>query len=47
MNYKEVKTIEFPNMVVRVHVPELTEEERAKRMTAIHKKAAELLKKVK
>jgi hypothetical protein len=45
VNYKEVKTIEFPNMVVRVHVPELTPEERAKRMEAIRRTASALLKK--
>lgn len=37
--------MEFPNMVVRIHRPVLTEEERAKRMEAIRKKASELLKK--
>jgi hypothetical protein len=45
--YKEVKTIHFPGMVARVHIPDLTEEERAARMRAIHKQAANLLKKVK
>lgn len=45
--YKEIKTLEFPNMTVRIHIPELSQEERAKRMKAIHRKAAELLKKVK
>lgn len=42
--YKEVKTLEFPNMTVRIHIPELSQEERTKRMKAIHRKAAELLK---
>jgi ribosome recycling factor len=45
-HYKEVKTIHFPGMVARVHIPELTTEERARRMKAIHKQAESLLKKV-
>jgi ribosome recycling factor len=46
-NYKEVKVMQFPNMIARIHIPDLTEEERSKRMKAIHKHAAELMKKVK
>lgn len=42
--YKEVKTFSFENMTVRVHIPELTEEERTRRMKAIHKAASDLLK---
>jgi ribosome recycling factor len=45
--YKEIRTFTFPGMVVRVHIPDLTEEERARRMRAIHNQAATLLKKVK
>ena len=45
--YKEVRTMEFPGMVARVYIPELTSEERAKRMKKIHKEAANLLKGVK
>ena len=41
--YKEVKTYEFPNMVVRVHIPDITTEERNKRMKRIHDAAAQLL----
>ena len=44
--YKEVRTFEFPGLVARVYIPDLTEEERNRRMTAIHKQAAKLLKKV-
>jgi ribosome recycling factor len=44
--YKEIKTFHFPGMVVRVHIPDLTEEERNARMKSIHKQAAILLKKV-
>lgn len=41
--YEEVKTFEFPNMIVRVHIPNLTAEERCRRMELIHKQAAKLL----
>ncbi len=44
--YKEVRTFEYPGMTVRVHIPDLTPEERARRMKAIHNQAANLLKKV-
>ena len=40
---EEVKIIEFPGMVARVHFPILTESERNARMKAIHKAAADLL----
>ena len=42
--YKEVKVFEFPNMTVRVHQPILAEDERARRMKAIKKAAASLLR---
>lgn len=42
--YKEIKIFHFENMTVRVHIPNLTEEERTRRMKAIHNAAAELLK---
>lgn len=42
--YKEVKVFEFPGMTVRVHIPDITPEERARRMKKIHDAAAELLK---
>ena len=42
--YKEVRTIQFSGMIARVHIPELTSDERAKRMKAIHKAAENLLK---
>lgn len=44
--YKEVKYISFPGMIARVHIPDLTEEERARRMAAIYKQAANLLKSI-
>ena len=43
--YKEIKTFEYPNCIVRVHIPDLTEQERAFRMRLIHKSAEALLKK--
>ena len=42
--YKEVKTFHFENMTVRVHIPDITPEERARRMQRIHNSAAQLLK---
>ena len=42
--YKEVKRFEYPNMIVKVHIPDLSEEERQRRMKAIQKAAVELLK---
>ena len=40
----EIKTFTYPNMVVRVHLPDLTDEEQKRRMKKIHKAAEELLK---
>ena len=42
--YKEVRTMEFPGMIARVYIPDLTSEERAERMKLIHREAANLLK---
>ena len=44
--YKEVRTFEYPNMVVRVHIPDLTNEERNRRMRILHNAAASVLKEV-
>lgn len=41
--YKEVKVFEYPDMIIRVHIPDLTEDERKRRMKQIEKAAAELL----
>ena len=41
---KETKTYHYPKGIVRVHIPDLTEEERARRMKIIAGAAAELLK---
>lgn len=41
--YKEVRTFTYPNCIIRVHIPDITEEERARRMQRIHDAAAELI----
>ena len=41
--YKEVRVIEFPQGTATVHIPDLTEEERARRMKRIAESAALLL----
>lgn len=43
--YKEIRTFNYPNAVVRVYIPDITEQERARRMKEIERAAAELLKK--
>ena len=45
--YKETKIFEYPNAIVRVHIPDISQEERERRMTQINKAAAELLKSIK
>lgn len=40
----EIKTFTYPNAIVRVHFPDLSDEENNKRMKKIHKAAMELLK---
>lgn len=42
--YSEPKTFNYPNAVVKVYSPVLTEEERKRRMAQIAKSAASLLK---
>lgn len=42
--YKEVRVFESPKAIVRVHIPELTEAERARRMKQLYKAAEALLK---
>ncbi len=44
--YKEVKTYKRGNMIINVHIPDLTEEERARRMKDVYKAAEGLLKEV-
>lgn len=42
--YKEVKVFEYPNMIIRVHIPDLTEQERNRRMKEVYKAAEALLR---
>lgn len=42
--YKETLTLVFPNMIAKVHIPDLTDEEQKRRMKIIHDAAANLLK---
>ena len=44
--YVHTKTIEFPGMVARIFSPVLTDEERNRRMNAIHKASSNLMKEV-
>ena len=46
VTYKEVRTFNFPNMTVRVHIPDLTVEERNRRMKQIYNAAETLLKSI-
>lgn len=42
--YKEVKTFEYPNMTIRVHIPDLSDVERNRRMKQLSKATEALLK---
>lgn len=42
--YKEIKTFEYPNMTIRVHVPDLSDVERKRRMKQLEKATEALLK---
>ena len=42
--YKEPITIVYPNMIATVHFPDLTENERKRRMSQIYAATANLLK---
>lgn len=42
--FNEIKTIEHPNMIIRVHIPFLTDEERRRRMKQCRRTAESLLK---
>ena len=42
--YKEIKTFNYPNMTIRVHIPELSDVERNRRMKQVKKAAESLLK---
>lgn len=42
--YKETRIIEFPGMIVKVHTPDITAEERERRMKEIRRTAAEVIR---
>lgn len=42
--YAETREFMYDNMIVRVHFPDITDDERARRMKKIHDSAARLLK---
>lgn len=44
--YKEVRVMEFPGMIARVYIPDISPEERARRMKEIRNAAESLLKSV-
>lgn len=44
VTYKEVRTFNFSNMTVRVHIPDLKTDERNRRFRHIHKEAENLIK---
>ena len=44
--YKEVRVFKYPDATVRVHIPELTDEEREKRLNALKRSAETLLREV-
>ena len=41
--YKEVRTLQFGENVVRVHIPDITEKERERRLAEIGRLAGEML----
>lgn len=43
--YKEVRTFSKDNFIIRVHIPDLDDKERERRMKLVKRAAAELLKK--
>lgn len=43
--YKEVVTMKFPNMIARIHIPDLTEEEQKRRMQRIYDASVKILRK--
>lgn len=43
---REMRTFTYPNMVIRVHFPDLTDEEKKKRTKELYKAAEDILKAV-
>lgn len=44
--YKEIKTLNRPNMTVRIHIPDITTEERKRRIELIKKATVNILREV-
>ena len=44
--YKETRVFEYPNAIVRVRIPDITEEEHERRMKAVRKAAEAVLREV-
>ncbi len=44
--YKETRIFEFPNMIVKVNIPDLTPEERARRLQRVYDAAHNILEEV-
>ena len=44
--YSEVKVFEYPNAIVRVHIPDISDEENERRIKAVRKAAEAVLKEV-
>lgn len=42
--YSEVRVFEYPNMIVRVHIPDISDEENERRMKQVRKAAEALLR---
>lgn len=43
-SYKEVRVFEYPNMVIRVHIPDISDAENERRMKAVRRAAEALLR---
>ena len=41
---REMRTFQYPNMIVRVHFPDLTDDERKRRNKELYKAAEDILK---
>ena len=42
--YKEIRTFEYPGMIVRVHIPDISEAERNRRMKQLYSATESILK---
>lgn len=47
IKYKETRVFTYPNAIVKVHIPDLDDDERKRRLKKIQTAAIELLKTVK